>query len=506
MRWNHGYFAERGYTYGFYPETMPLRLYWAALIQGHISPKEGFRYLDAGCGQGLNLILAAAAHPDSEFVGIDFLPEHIAHARHLAQVCGLSNVTFIEGDFIELAANPAQLGEFDFAVCHGISTWVAPEVQTALFQLIGQVLKPGGMFYNSYNTLPGWLGAIPFQHLILLEQRSKSGAAAVKAAQACMAQLQENKAGLFPAQPSLTARLQQISNQNPHYLVQEYNNQDWKPVFVTEIMDRMSAVKLNYLGSATLADAFETLLPAGLVKLLGEQPSPALREQLRDYATYQSFRRDLYVKGQRKPWLKQEKEALEQLRVSANPQAERPKKDRHYETRTGGFVAEGNFDTYSAVLDAVAGEPQGITLGELQKRLGKQAQLKPLVFMTSMLIHGGWLSTNQLVSEQGQALARSVNQGLANAAAEGAPYQFAASPVTGGACGMSEIDWALLGAYLKGLPKNEWPLYVGNQLGALNRALMKEGKSVTDSATLAKLLSKSVSDFKNKKLALHFLG
>ena len=506
MLWNHGYYAESGYTYGFYPETMPLRLHWAALVQGHITPKQCFRYLDAGCGQGLNLIIAAASHPDSEFVGIDFLPEHIAHARHLAQACGLTNVTFIEGDFIELAANPAQLGEFDFAVCHGISTWVAPAVQTALFQLIGKVLKPGGTFYNSYNTLPGWLGAIPFQHLILLEQRSKSGAAAVKAAQASMAQLQENKAGLFAAQPSLTARLQQTSKQNPNYLVQEYNNQDWKPVFVTEMMDRMSAVKLNYLGSATLADAFDSLLPTGIAKLLGDQQSPALREQMRDYATYQSFRRDLYVKGRRKPWQQQEKEALGQLRVSINPQTERPKKDGHYETRTGGFASEGNFDTYSAVLDAVAGEPQGITLGELQKRLGKQTEFKPLVMTTSLLVNGSWLFTNQTVEEQGREVARTVNQGLANAAAAGAPYQFAASPVTGGACGMSEIDWALLSAHLKGLPKNEWPRYVSEQLGALNRTMMKEGKPVKDSDSLAKLLSKSVSNFQNKKLKVHFLG
>ena len=88
MDWKHGYFAESGYTYGYYPETMPMRLRWAALIQGHTAPPSKFRYLDAGCGQGLNLILAAAAHPDSEFVGIDFLPEHIAHGKALAETCG----------------------------------------------------------------------------------------------------------------------------------------------------------------------------------------------------------------------------------------------------------------------------------------------------------------------------------------------------------------------------------------------------------------------------------
>lgn len=146
MDWKHGYYADSGYTYGYYPETSPLRLAWAALVQGHQMPTRGFRYLDAGCGQGLSLILMAAAHPDSEFVGIDFLPEHVAHAASLARRCGLANVRFIEGDFTELAPDAAALGPFDYVVCHGITTWVSPEVKRALFSLVGRALKPGGLF------------------------------------------------------------------------------------------------------------------------------------------------------------------------------------------------------------------------------------------------------------------------------------------------------------------------------------------------------------------------
>ena len=103
MDWKRGYFAEAGYTYGYYEETMPSRLYLAALLQGYLAPRESFRYLDAGCGQGFNLIVAAINHPDSEFVGIDFMPEHIAHGRALAARLKLNNISFIEADFTELA-------------------------------------------------------------------------------------------------------------------------------------------------------------------------------------------------------------------------------------------------------------------------------------------------------------------------------------------------------------------------------------------------------------------
>ena len=149
--WKHGYYADNGYTYGYYSETAPTILSWAALLQGHQMPASNFRYLDAGCGQGLNLILAAAAHPDSEFIGIDFLPEHIAHATELAAACGLSNVQFYEADFIELAKEPLSFGQFDFAVCHGITTWVSTAVKQALFSFIGKALRPSGLFYNGYN-------------------------------------------------------------------------------------------------------------------------------------------------------------------------------------------------------------------------------------------------------------------------------------------------------------------------------------------------------------------
>ncbi|MFN5746076.1 MAG: class I SAM-dependent methyltransferase, partial [Methylococcaceae bacterium] len=147
-QWNHGYYVDSVYTFGYYPETMPVRLHWASLINDHITPTRQFRYLDAGCGQGFNLIMAAAAHPDSDFVGLDFLPEHIAHATRLARCCGLTNVRFIEADFVDLADDPAALGSFDYAICHGVSSWVAPEVKRGLYRLIGQVLKPGGVFYN----------------------------------------------------------------------------------------------------------------------------------------------------------------------------------------------------------------------------------------------------------------------------------------------------------------------------------------------------------------------
>jgi tRNA G46 methylase TrmB len=83
MNWSKGYVVNQGYTYGYYHEISPLALTWASLIRGHITPLNKFNYLELGCGQGMSLIINAANHPDSNFVGIDFMPDHIQHARDL---------------------------------------------------------------------------------------------------------------------------------------------------------------------------------------------------------------------------------------------------------------------------------------------------------------------------------------------------------------------------------------------------------------------------------------
>jgi SAM-dependent methyltransferase len=190
MDWKHGYFADNGYTFGYYREMAPCYLAWAALLQGVVAPTRNFRYVDLGCGQGLGLILQAACHPESEFVGVDFMPSHIAHARRLAQAGGISNVRFIEGDFTALQNDPSALvdatgapldGQTDYVVAHGIASWVSPSVRASLWALAGRLLKPGGLHYTSYNTEPGWLAAKPFQHLVMLRQgQGRTGAQALR--------------------------------------------------------------------------------------------------------------------------------------------------------------------------------------------------------------------------------------------------------------------------------------------------------------------------------------
>src|SRR5262247_2862419 len=106
MNWTGGYVADVAYTAGFYRETAPAHMAFAALALGR-SPGRAFRphrVLELGFGQGFGLSLLAAANPDVTFEGYDFNPEHVAHARSLADGASLSNIVVAESSFEEAAA------------------------------------------------------------------------------------------------------------------------------------------------------------------------------------------------------------------------------------------------------------------------------------------------------------------------------------------------------------------------------------------------------------------
>jgi SAM-dependent methyltransferase len=503
MNWKHGYYADSGYTYGYYPETSPLRLAWAALVQGHQMPTRGFRYLDAGCGQGLSLILMAAAHPDSEFVGIDFLPEHVAHAAGLARRCGLTNVRFIESDFTELAPDAAALGQFDYVVCHGITTWVSPEVKRALFSLVGRALKPGGLFYNAYNTYPGWLSAAPFQHLVLLEQRSKTGTAALASARGSMGKLAEAGMSFLDSQPGLTGRLKAMDGLDPAYLVQEYNNQYWQPVYVTQMMDDLAAVKLSYLGTATLPEAFDFMYTSALRELMAAQPTAELSEQIRDLGVDQGFRRDLYVKGIHRPWEADFRRSVCDVRVVANPIMPRPAPGSPYPVKAGSRTLNGEGAVYGAVLDRVQAHPEGVALGTLvdTEPAGPWSPIPPVLQVVAMLLHTGYVLPQQ--TEMDCAPARACNQVLAAAVCGKAPYRHFSLPRAGTAVMVPETEWLVLDAALSGVARPQWAAYVSQSLPGLGRGLVHEGQPVSDEGQQIHLLEQLIADMAGK---LEFFG
>jgi protein-L-isoaspartate O-methyltransferase len=56
--------------------------------------QRGAKVADVGCGHGASTLIMAETYPASTFIGFDYHPESIAHARELAEKAGLKNVRF----------------------------------------------------------------------------------------------------------------------------------------------------------------------------------------------------------------------------------------------------------------------------------------------------------------------------------------------------------------------------------------------------------------------------
>lgn len=305
MNWSHGYNVSLGYTYGFYRELSPDWMNYGAVLHGYRVPDASapFRYLEMGCGQGFGLCVLAASYPQAEFVGVDFNPEHVAHARELAAAAQLRNVRFEEADFSVLAAGwPADYGKFEYVTLHGIYSWVPLPVRQAIVRILDHATAPGGLVYISYNTLPGWTSAIPLQHMLRRLQvlSPKSGPQIIQQGAELMNRLVAANASVAGAYPYLKARLDSLKNQNPAYLVQEYLHENWHPLWFSQVAEELSAAKLSYVGSATLPENYlPNLLSPQLAEIVRSGEGQTMQQELIDLAINQSFRRDLYCRGPR---------------------------------------------------------------------------------------------------------------------------------------------------------------------------------------------------------------
>jgi len=437
--WTRGYYAEGGYTYGFYAETAPARLQWLALLQGFSAPSKNFRYLDLGCGQGLSLIHMAALHPDSEFVGIDFMPEHVAHGRQLAAAAALPNVSFIEGDFIELANDARSLGDFDYAVAHGISTWISPTVREAMFSLAGKALKPGGLMYNSYNVYPGWLPASPFQNLVLQLQSRYGGRQALQIAQKTMTDLNEAGSGLFKLLPSLESRLEGMQKQDVAYLLQEYNNHFWQPVYSSQMLTDAKAHKLEFMSSATLLEVFDGCYPKAVLSLIAAESDPILKETIRDLSLIQSFRRDVYIKGGVRIFEVDKVQAILDQRFIVTGLVNLPDTNKGFDFKGGSINRNGKIDVYKPLLEAF-GE-KGNSLREVIKN-SKGLSLPAITESVSLLVHGGWLGFE---GASNNASATALNRVTTSTILRGSPYRYLCCPKIETSFLVGELDLMCIG-------------------------------------------------------------
>lgn len=141
------------YPGGAWEHSHPDRMAANARMLGlRSAPVERGRVLELGCGAGGNLVPMAYGLPHARFLGIDIAARPIEAGRKLVTGLGLANIELRRCDILDL---PADLGEFDYIIAHGVYSWVPAPVRDALMSALARHLAPGGIAYLNFNALPG---------------------------------------------------------------------------------------------------------------------------------------------------------------------------------------------------------------------------------------------------------------------------------------------------------------------------------------------------------------
>lgn len=294
-----GYITDLAYPGLFHRETSPVWMAAAVAAIGQQAPGlHSFRYLELGCGVGLNLALLAAANPGGRFVGVDVNPRHIAQGSVYAGL--LSNLALVEAGFDQLAEQDAAFeAPFDFIVLHGVYSWIAPERQEMVRRLIRHWLAPGGLVYLHYTTHPGhsvFAGAQALLRRIADLTPGDSGAKLANGLAGIRA-LDAGGAGYLRAHPAVGNMLLH-TNADAAYLAHDLLAPDWAALHVGDVIADMEMAECAFVGSATILENIDALsIPGAMQPLIARTPDIRLRETLRDLARNQSLRRDLYRRG-----------------------------------------------------------------------------------------------------------------------------------------------------------------------------------------------------------------
>lgn len=448
-RWADGYMTDLVYTDNVYREMTPAWLALAALLLGQRPPdlSRPFRYADLGCGLGMNAIVVAATCPHAEVWGFDLNPAHVEEARRWAAEAGLSNITFEETSFADLAGRaPASLPAFDFMVSHGVMSWVSPANQRHLIDVIGQRLQPGGLAYVSYNVLTGWASMVPIRALMrmLAAARPERSDLAMPGLLDMLDRLAKAGARYFPANPGVAERLTALRGQDGRYLAHEYLNADWHPLMCADVIDALAEARCSYLGSATLAEDFDvTSVPPDMIPLLAETHDLPLRETLRDLGAARGFRRDLYRRGLVQLAQPEQISLLEALWFTAA--AALPDGEVTFTTPIG--TLSGRPEIYQPLLAVLRAGPADLTAlrqAEPARPMGE------LVQALALLTHGGFIHPMLPHPEAGRAGAQALNQRIAHANDMGLAMPQLVAPAIGSVLAADVLETIVVGRLLAG--------------------------------------------------------
>ena len=289
-------YDEVPYTGRPYPDSHPERLATMATLMGlEPAPVERCRVLEVACGDGANLIPMAAALPRSEFVGFDLAGQPVEAGRRFAAEAGIGNVTLAQ---LDLTAFPADAGQFDYILAHGLYSWIPRAVRDRLLALIARHLSPRGVAFVSYNVYPGcYVRRMVWEMLRFHTEPLEEPSQRIAEAQALAKLLAEGHALDDAYAALLKSELERFSARDPSFLFHDDLAAVNEPCWFHEFVAHAEEHRLQFLSEAELvATSYFGIAPTARRVLEGLEP--LAREQYLDFAKCRRFRQTLLCRAE----------------------------------------------------------------------------------------------------------------------------------------------------------------------------------------------------------------
>ncbi len=296
---SHAAYDEVPYTSHAFPQTNPLLLQGVAALFGLIAPDpQTARVLEIGCASGGNIMAFAACNPKSQCVGIDYSQKQIDLGRKDVNALGLHNLKLKHMSVMDITK---EFGEFDYIICHGVLSWVSPEVQNKIMEVCKTNLSQDGIAYVSYNTLPGW-NSVRSLRDIMLYHTAQYADPMVKVQQArwLLQFLSEsNKNNKSALANTIEREIGLLANQPDYYLLHDHLEENNYGFYFHEFMSKAQAQGLQYLADTSIESMFSGNLPEETAKVLATSNDIVRTEQYMDYICDRRFRQTMLCHSDR---------------------------------------------------------------------------------------------------------------------------------------------------------------------------------------------------------------
>jgi methyltransferase-like protein/2-polyprenyl-3-methyl-5-hydroxy-6-metoxy-1,4-benzoquinol methylase len=347
--------------------------------------------LELGCADGGNLIPMAFELGSGTFVGIDLSPRQIRQGIAEAQALGLTNLDLRAMSVLEV--DPS-IGTFDYILCHGVFSWVAPDVQEKILALCKSCLAPNGIAYVSYNTYPGWHLRRMMREMLLFHTRGIDDPAEKTARAFELVQFLAESAGAATDPHALFLRGAREHfeeyRDRPSYVLHEYLEETNAPAYFHDFAGRAARHGLQYVCESEAHEAELDNLAPPIAEKVREWSADAIeREQYLDFVLNRMFRRTLLCHADAALDRTMKPETMRRLYASSGckplaPEPDlRPNVSETFRTERGKTFSSSHPVAKAAVVALAASWPRAASfdelLGDVCRRIGSGSEAESVL-------------------------------------------------------------------------------------------------------------------------------